>query len=562
MVSTTVRMTLQPPPLPKQHDQELKRGTNKNDDGRDPTVYRFPTDTDETDQPQRHTPNQCDYRNVGGPLLSYVWCTSAATESSSILDAVDNDDRNVSIDTTATTITIAANEETQPQPQMHPHLLQGQTLYLGAEISTTDGCMYCIPGHAERVLKIEPQSNQAILVGPKFVGRKYKWLRGVERNGVIYGLPCHADTVLKIDVPNRHISELPIQYEAFFGDGVDKNVQAGQIERHREWKYHGGNISPIDGCIYTIPQSAQYVLRIDPNTDTCQLVPGPKLDRKYQFYGGVVGHADGAIYGIPHNSSQVLRIHPVEGITLHGDFQSVNTNPTEEQHHTGVGVEGAHMWHGGTAAANGVIVCVAANADRVLCITPASPAPILTLIGNDTVVQSGRHRSDRKYKYLGATTGPDGRVYCFPCAAEYVLAVDTVHMTVHQVGPNIYDRNMERLCQNKWQNGVYIPQHNCILGIPLAAESVLHIDFEQLQSNGDPTISTWPIPAPHQNMGKWEGAVVASYKHSSSNNNNNEDGVAAYCIPNNHKASLRIEMPTKQWLQEHNASTASQIQTK
>ena len=208
-----------------------------------------------------------------------------------------------------------------------------------------------------------------------------------------------------------------------------------------------------------------------------------------------------------------------------------------------------------------MIVCVAANADKVLCITPSSPSPILTLIGNDTIIQSGRHRNDRKYKYLGATTGPDGRVYCFPCASEYVLAVDTVQMTVHQIGPNIYDTNMERLCQNKWQNGVFIPQHNCIWGIPLAAESVLKIDFNHLQMNGDPTISTWPIPAPHQNMGKWEGAVVASYNNS--NNNNNEDGVvvAAYCIPNNHKASLRIEMPTTQWLQEHYSSTAIECTT-
>jgi hypothetical protein len=405
--------------------------------------------------------------------------------------------------------------------------------------------MYCIPGHAERVLKIDPKSDQATLVGPKFVGRKYKWLRGVEREGVIYGLPCHADTVLKIDVPNGHISELPILYEEFFGDD---HAEAARVERFREWKYHGGNISPVDGCIYTIPQSAQYVLQIDPNTDMCRLIPGPKLDGRYQFYGGVVGKADGAIYGIPHNSRHVLRIHPIEGITLHGDFCSKSTtmNSTNEEdiepQNTGLllKTEGAHLWHGGAAAANGVIVCVAANADQVLCITPSSPAPILTLIGDDTVVQSGRHRHDRKYKYLGATAGPDGRVYCFPCASEYVLAVDTVHMTVHQVGPNIYDANMERLCQNKWQNGVYIPRHNCILGIPLAAESVLQIDFEQLQPNGDPTISTWPIPAPHQNMGKWEGAVVATYNHE------DEERFAAYCIPNNHKASLRIELPKQE----------------
>ena len=484
--------------------QQQEKTTGDSDSWKDRTVYRFSTE-------EQRPKNTCDYRQVGGPLLRYVWCTSAATISSTIGGGDDDDDDDNNNDG-------ASPEKSDMDADADKKsILQGQTLYLGAEISSADGCMYCIPGHAERVLKINPQTDHAVLVGPAFVG-KYKWLRGVEDKGVIYGLPCHADTVMKIDVPNHQISELPIQYEEFF---PEDDRDAAHAERYREWKYHGGNISPVDGCIYAIPQSARYVLKVDPVTDICTLVAGPKLDNKYQFYGGVVGKQDGAIYGIPHNCPQVLRIHPNEGITLHGEL----TNANEE------GGEGGHKWHGGAAAPNGVIVCVAANADTVLCITPvAHSSPIITFVGDETILQSGRHRSDRKYKYLGATAGPDGRVYCFPCASEHVLAVDTVNMTTHRIGPNIYDSNMERLCQNKWQNGVYIPEHNCIFGIPLAAESLLQIDFKRLDTNGDPTISTWPIPAPHSNMGKWEGAVVA------------HNGVA-YSIPNNHKASLRIEMP-------------------
>jgi hypothetical protein len=449
---------------------------------KDPSFYRLPNDCDDEKRPA----NRCDYRNQGGPLLSYVWSSAMTAPSSLISD--------------------------QPSEELHMKSgeLQGQNLYLGAEISSADGCIYCIPGHADRVLRIDPATDVAIQVGPQFVG-KYKWLRGVEWNGVIFGLPCHADTVLKIDVPNNTISHIEIPYETFFSDD---HMDAASQERHREWKYHGGDVSPVDGCIYAIPQSAHYVLKIDPNTDRCSLV-GPALGGKYQWYGGIVGKQDGAIYGVPHNSPHVLRIHPVDGVTLHGEL-------------TG----GLHKWHGGAAAANGVIVCVAANADAILCITPSSPEPFITMVGDATVVQSGRHRSDRKYKYLGATMGPDGRVYMFPCAAEHVLAVDTVHMTAHQIGPNIYDANLERLCQNKWQNGVFLPEQNCIFGIPLAAESLLQIDFNRLDDRGDPMISTWPIPAPHRNMAKWEGAVVAP------------NGVA-YSIPNNHKALLRIELPTR-----------------
>jgi hypothetical protein len=75
------------------------------------------------------------------------------------------------------------------------------------------------------------------------------------------------------------------------------------------------------------------------------------------------------------------------------------------------------------------------------------------------------------------------------------------------------------------------PDHNCIFGIPLSGESLLQIDFyKYLRNKGDIEVTTWPIPAPHKCLGKWEGAVVA------------HNGVA-YTIPNNHKASMRIELP-------------------
>lgn len=446
---------------------------------KDPTFYRSEEDND-------RPVDVIDYREKNGPRLSYVWCK---------------------------------------QP------LSGQNLYLGAEIGI-DGRMYCIPGHADRVMMIDPSTDEAILIGPSLPG-KYKWLRGVVQGDCIFGLPCHGDTVLKIHVPSKQITMLQIKYDDFF----DIDPKSAEEERNQPWKYHGGNVSPADGCIYAIPQSAQYVLKVDPTTDECTLT-GPALPGQYKWYGGVVGQSDGAIYGIPHNSASVLRIHPHEGISLHGDFGP-----------------GGHKWHGAAAAANGVIVSVAANADTVLCITPGSPAPILTELysgdnridgveqksvdnENRVLLQSGRHRSDGKYKFLGATAGPDGRVYCFPCAAERVLAVDTVNMRVEEVGPNVYDAKLERLCQNKWQNGVLVTNedHSRIFGIPLAGESLLEINFTPWMKKcdagrGEIEVTTWPIPAPYRCLGKWEGAVVAL------------NGVA-YSIPNNHKALLRIELPS------------------
>jgi len=404
--------------------------------------------------------NEIDYRSRGGPKLSYLW---------------------------------------NPNPD---EALVGQTLYLGGEVGS-DGKIYFIPGHAPRVLQLDPENDILKQVGPVLPG-KFKYLRGVRIGDVIYGLPCHAENVLRIQVNTGEITTLYIPYEQV----IDDPVKAKQ-QRAQEWKYHGGNTSPVDGCIYAIPQSASYVLKIDPKTDTCTLV-GPELPGRWKWYGGVVGKQDGAIYGIPHDAANVLRIHPTEGVTLHGDYP-----------------QGGHKWHGASAAPDGTIVCVPANADAVLCITPGTPGPTLFEIGDASQIKTGRHRNDTKYKFLGAMTGPDGKVYVFPSGSEFVLQVDTVQRRIQNVGPNIYDSKIETMCQNKWQNGLVDESEKCVYGIPLAAESLLRIDC----NSANPKVTTWPLPAPYKGLGKFEGGVVAP------------NGII-YTVPNNHKAVLRIQPAT------------------
>ena len=416
------------------------------------------------DKDQRPTPpeNHVDYSSEGGPTLSLLW---------------------------------------SQEP------LVGQSLYLGGEVGCDDR-IYCIPGHASRVLVIdassESENDRVYHIGPEFAG-KFKWLRGVCCGAIIYGLPCHADSVLRIHVPTGTVTTIPLPYSEFYsGDDVAHQQQM-------TWKYHGGTISPSDGCVYAIPQSAWHVLRIDPKTETCDFVPSDPLRGRYKWYGGVVGDADGAIYGIPHNSASVIRIDPSDPtnvVTLHGDYGN-----------------GGHKWHGAAKSANGTIVSVPANADTVLCITPGNP-PSLWEIGGPSVIQTGRHRKDGKYKYLGAMAGTDGRVYCFPCGSERVLRVDTNTREVTNVGPNLYDTGAERLLQNKWQNGLTSAAEQCVYAIPLAAETVLRIDTSSTTLS--PRVTTWHLPSPFGGLAKWEGGVMAK--------NGN-----MYCVPNNHKAVLRIK---------------------
>lgn len=420
----------------------------------------------------KHPKDVVDHRPEGGPLLSLLWA--------------------------------------EPEP------LHGQTLYLGGEVGV-DGKIYCIPGHSPRVLVIDPETDAVTQIGPELTsnGTKFKWLRGISLGDVIYGLPCHASDVLRIHVPTRTVTKLPIPYEEFYSG----DPKLAQQQRRMIWKYHGGSVSPLDGCIYSVPQSAWHVLKVDPVTDTCSLV-GPTLRGKYKWYGGVVGETDGAIYCVPQNSPHVLRITPTS-ITLHGDYG-----------------EGGHKWHGAAMAANGDIVCVPNNVDRVLIVRPGDPEPALIEIGDESIIQTGRHRSDRKYKYLGAMAGTNGRVYVFPSGSEYVLEVDTVRGRVRNVGPNLRDTGMERIFQNKYQNGLTNPFDQCVYGIPLAGETLLRIDCSKTASNHDSNnndddgndveVTTWPLPSPYKTLDKWEGGVICA------------NGLM-YTVPNNCKAVLKIQ---------------------
>jgi hypothetical protein len=378
--------------------------------------------------------------------------------------------------------------------------LSGESLYQGAELGS-DNRIYFVPGHAARVMVCDPETDKVEQIGPSFVG-KYKWFRavGVKENEILYGLPCNSDTILRIHIPTQQISSIPIPYEEFYTDPL-----IAEQQMKMEGKYYGGGIA-ADGCIYAIPHNAWHVLQIDPVTEKVSFV-GPRLEGRFKWHGGAVGMQDGAIYCVPHNSAHVLRIGRGAKVTLHGAFGP-----------------GEHKWHGAAASPDGSIVCVPANANTALVITPGDPDPALQELGDANEIRSGRHLNGTNYKYLGGLVGPDGKVYCFPCGSEEVLQVDTQKMTVRTVGPNIREESLERLCQNKWQNGVTSIIDKCLYAIPLAAESLLRIDC----SKDSPEVTTWYLPSPCEGQAKWEGGVVS------------RNGVI-YTICNNSEAILRIE---------------------
>eukprot|EP00913_Durusdinium_trenchii_P004485 g4164.t1 len=256
--------------------------------------------------------------------------------------------------------------------------------------------------------------------------------------------------------------------------------------------------SAQDGNIYGIPANATQVLKVDPRTKE----PTPQLkEGRQKWYGGLKS-TNGCIYGIPQNARGVLKIDPASGeCRVLGDLG-----------------EGGWKYHGGVVAGDGSLIYgIPCNADSVLKIDTKTDT--ITQIGRG-VVQSGRHRDDDKYKYLGGGVAADGKVYFFPSDAERVCCVDTETDEVKLVGP-IFLEGM-----NKWQNG-FSARDGAVYAIPQRAQGVLRINPAPKGSGRDAEVTTLDCGIDPEMRDKFEGGVMGS------------DG-CIYCIPLRAKDVVKI----------------------
>ena len=159
---------------------------------------------------------------------------------------------------------------------------------------------------------------------------------------------------------------------------------------------------------------------------------------------------------------------------------------------------------------------IPANADTVLKIDPFTQ-----IVSEIPFGYRCHHRQDRKYKYLGGVLGPDGRIYCIPSDADYVLRIDPASCTAVEIGPEIGTRathcHISHNC-NKWQNGFLAPD-GLIYAIPLKSTAVLRID--PLNDEVD------VVGGPYPGFEKWEGGVLSRTG-------------AMYCMPLKSKQVLKI----------------------
>lgn len=454
----------------------------------------------------------------------------------------------------------------------------------------SDGCVYCIPSHADFVLKVFPETDDVELLPIEGIshGAAPRSVLGSEplpswRQWVREFAALHDDAAAGALVDEREFALRALLRCAPQLGTCANSTDAYAVEPcpNSIWRWHGGVIAR-DGHVYGIPCNSPHVLKIEVGARRASLFGcadaiGTEVSK---WYGGILG-GDGNIYGIPQNGRKVLRINVVP--------RAGEQEQSADQIGPDLG-SGGWKWHGGCLSwRDGCIYGIPNHVCEVLKIDPMTGS--VTLHGTPEEVPAPQHRADGKYKYLGGVvSGRDGSVYCVPGDADRVLKIVPRVVSSSPEGPAGEDAGPElkligrsfaavgneqqralasNMVQNKWQNGFYASDGR-IYAIPLKAERVLCVDPELEETDPERCVTTVPILGPttpaaddardtagagHEQISasellaartgfnKWEGGVMGL------------DGTM-YCMPLNCRYTLKVT-PGARGAQAELASTAA-----
>ena len=120
--------------------------------------------------------------------------------------------------------------------------------YLGGALTQDGRFAYLFPCDAERVLRIDCQTDKLKLVGPPLLEGENKFQNGFSshRDGAVYGIPQRSCGVLRI-VPPKSDSD---------AEHVDI-MHCGEEMMGVKDKFEGGVLG-MDGCIYCIPLRGEF----------------------------------------------------------------------------------------------------------------------------------------------------------------------------------------------------------------------------------------------------------------------------------------------------------------
>ena len=382
----------------------------------------------------------------------------------------------------------------------------GSHKWLGGAVDPATGDIYGVPSHSHAIIRIAPPS--ALTLTPSMSSEiidqasistlplpyeyrmgRFKWLRGIIRNGFLYGIPCWSTGgVLRMTLATGDIDILPIatakdqsdDTQCFEGDEADDDDDDDENGSNR-WQWHGGAVaesSSSSSAIYCPPSNANRVLKIQLDNGEVAEEIGPDLSQyggQNRWYGGITG-LDGCVYAPPYAATGVLRIDPrTDKVDVIGDFP-----------------EGGYKWHGGLLSKTGMIYAFPCHANEVLCIDTNIRSKAETTREDESwrISTTPIHRHDGdtdesackpkkywgQYKWLGGSYGADGCLYGMPSDSTSILRIDPITNKATTFG-TVPD------CINKWQGGVLSNVDNCFYAVPANMDCVLRVNTDLSSSS-------------------------------------------------------------------------------
>ena len=202
-----------------------------------------------------------------------------------------------------------------------------------------DGCIYFMPCRARRIMKLDPNNNNAMSSVGDDLGGGYDKYCGtvVGIDGCVYGIPFKSNRIVKFNPIHDTTS--------YVGEPADEafncSPRDGAVAR--------------DGCIYAVTKDGR-VLKIDPiNNAHCFIENSIESEHRGMGWGDAILGIDGCIYWPPYHARRILKYDPYKiSLELVGDTFEI----------------GGWKWGSGALASDGIIYCVQSDAERILAIDP------------------------------------------------------------------------------------------------------------------------------------------------------------------------------------------------
>ena len=136
--------------------------------------------------------------------------------------------------------------------------------YLGGALTLDGSVAYLFPCDAERVLRINCETDELSLVGPLLLEGENKFQNGFAgRDGCLYGIPQRATGVLRI-TPAKVLRDEGWEVDEDHVDIMD----CGEDMMAVKDKFEGGVLGQ-DGCIYCMPLRSRICVKV---------IPGPPVE--------------------------------------------------------------------------------------------------------------------------------------------------------------------------------------------------------------------------------------------------------------------------------------------